>query len=59
VNPVLLFLSPTLPLPVEKHCGLAQRLLTSSTPKHTKYNLTANSTPCQATQGRGFWFSVE
>jgi hypothetical protein len=51
---VLLFLSPTLPLPVERHRGMVQRLSTSSTPKHTKYNSTAHSTPCQATQGRGF-----
>lgn len=36
---VLLFLSPTLPLPVERHRGLVQRFSTSSTPKHTKYIL--------------------
>jgi hypothetical protein len=48
---VLLFLFPTFPLPVQRHRGLVQRLSTSSTPKHTKYNLTAHSTPCRATQG--------
>lgn len=63
---VLLFLSPTLIFPVDRHRGLVQRLSTSSTPstpKNTKYNLTADSTPCQATQSAGFWkgnlFSVE
>lgn len=42
---VLLLFSPTLPLPVERHRSLVQRLSTSFTSKHTKYNSTAHSTP--------------
>jgi len=51
---VFLFLSPTLPLSIERHRGLV-RLQTSSTPKHSKYNVTAHSTPYQVTRDRGFW----